>query len=327
MDPCWDELERRKTGFLTRSLAVSSTSTYNVGVRQYLAFCQQVRVPSIPLSEDVLENFCVSLSSRISQKSIKVYLSGVQHWSKLQGCRVLIKDMHRLKYVLSGIRRAQGNSFTRPIRPPVTVPMLEQICAFVARTESPFDCDMLTSAVLLAFFGLLRVSEYTCPSPSLYDPEIHLSIQDVSVCWERGVALVNIKMSKTDPFREGVTVRVSVLGHHLCPVHALVKYLLRRGASVGPLFVFQNGAFLTRDRIVDILSRALPSVIDINTHSFRRGGASALAAAGTPDHIIQVLGRWKSNAFTRYIQLTDEFIVNAHRSMTNPPPRKPSSKP
>ena len=324
MDPCWDSLEARKNGYLSRALATSSMGTYKTGIKQYIAFCNKVRAPTIPLSESTLENFSVSLSSRISYKSIKVYLYGVQFWSKLQGCGVLIKKMHRLKYVLRGIRRAQGNSFNRPTRPPITWSMLQQVCAFVARSESPHDADMLISAALLAFFGLLRVSEYTCPSPSNYDHEVHLSVQDVTVQWHRGLALVNIKSSKTDPFREGVRIRISVLGHYLCPVHALQRFLIRRGHNPGPLYVFQNGAFLTRDRMVDILTRALPNVSNVNTHSFRRGGASALAAAGTPDHIIQILGRWKSNAFVRYIEITDHFIVNAHNSMTNRPKKRKS---
>ena len=172
--------------FLARSIAASTTSTYNVGVRQYLDFCNQVRAPPVPLSETVLENFSVLLSHRVAHKTIKVYLSGVQVWSKLQGCYILIKHMHRLKYLLKGIRRAQGNSFDRPTRPPVTRHMLEQICTFLAHTESPWDRDMITSAVLLAFFGLLRVSEYTCPHPSTFDPSVHLSVHDVSIDWDRG---------------------------------------------------------------------------------------------------------------------------------------------
>ena len=71
--------------------------------------------------------------------------------------------------------------------------MLQQVCAFVARSETPHDVDMLISAALLAFFGLLRVSEYTCPSPSNYDDEVHLSVEDVTVQWHRGLALVKIK--------------------------------------------------------------------------------------------------------------------------------------
>ena len=41
-----------------------------------------------------------------------------------------------------------------------------------------------------------------------------------------------------------------------------------------------------------------------HTHSFRIGGASALAARGVPDHVIQCVGRWKSLAFLAYIRLS-----------------------
>ena len=42
----------------------------------------------------------------------------------------------------------------------------------------------------------------------------------------------------------------------------------------------------------------------ISTHSLRIAGASALAAKGVPDHVIQCLGRWKSLAFLAYIRLS-----------------------
>ena len=274
-----------------------------------------MHTPPVPLVESLLENFVVFLSARIGYKSIKTYLAGVQYWSKLQGCNILIKFMHRLKYVLSGIRRTQGKDFEKGTRPAITWDMLQRICAFIAHTELPHDRDMLTSAVLLAFFGLLRVSEYTCPSPIEYDEEAHLSVQDVAVLWHRSHATVNIKMSKTDPFRDGVKIKLTVLGHYLCPVHALARYLMRRVDTPGPLFIFQNGAYLTRSRVVDLLQRALPHIPNINTHSFRRGGATALASAGTPAHIIQIMGRWKSNAFAKYIEIPDEFIADAHKSM------------
>ena len=307
-----------KRGILSRALASSSQKTYQTGINQYVSFCQHFQTDPLPLSETVVENFCVSLASRVSYKTIKVYLSAVQFWSKMQGGGVLLKDMQRLHYVLLGIRRSQGGNFGRAIRPPVTWVMLQQICAFLVRSETPFDRDMLTAAMLLAYFGLLRVSEYTCPGPAIYDNTVHLSVSDVQVRWDRGFALITIKQSKTDPFREGVQIRISVLGHYLCPVHALVRFLFRRGPSPGPLFIFQNGAFLTRERVSDILVRALPNVPNINTHSFRRGGASALAAAGTPDHVIQVMGRWKSDAFTKYIELPDEFVRSAHGKMGKP---------
>ena len=270
------------------------------------------------MAEDIIENFCVSICLRVAYKTIKVYLCGVQYWSKLQGGTTLIKNMPRLHYVKTAIRRVQGSLYNKPARTPVTWHMLERICAFIASTESAYDGEMLTSAVLLAFFALLRVSEYTTPSSSTFDDSTHLTVSDVAVIWTRQIATINIKVSKTDPFREGVCLKIGMLNHYLCPVRALARYLLIRGPRPGPLYIFRNGAHLTRARIHDLLARALPEVQNINTHSFRRGGASALAAAGTPDTTIRVLGRWKSNAYAEYIEYTDAFFITANRAMSRP---------
>ena len=95
-----------------------------------------------------------------------------------------MKFMHRLKYVMSGIRQMQGKSFEKGTRPAITWDMLQRLGAFIFRTEMPYDRDMLTSAALVAYFGLLRVSEYTCPSQSQFDPEDHLAPSDVNIRWD-----------------------------------------------------------------------------------------------------------------------------------------------
>ena len=215
---------------------------------------------------------------------------------------------------MMAIRRVQGNSFTRPVRPPITWQMLNTICTHIAQTESEFDGAMLTAAALLAFFAMLRVSEYTSLSAS-YDLDDSLTVQDVQFMWSRRIAFVRIKHSKTDPFRTGMTVRVPMIDHPLCPVRALHNYITLRGNTPGPLFRFQNGMLLTRQRIVDLLRCSLPHIPHVNTHSFRRGGASALAAVGTPPQVIMILGRWKSNAFAEYITFPDDFIAAASWSM------------
>ena len=54
-----------------------------------------------------------------------------------------------------------------------------------------------------------------------------------------------------------------------------------------------------------------------STHSMRIGGASILAAAGVPDYIIQLAGRWKSLAFLQYIRLADIAYKKAINALTN----------
>jgi hypothetical protein len=48
-----------------------------------------------------------------------------------------------------------------------------------------------------------------------------------------------------------------------------------------------------------------------SSHSLRIGGASALAAAGVADSIIQIMGRWKSLAFLMYIRLATAAYTKA----------------
>ena len=271
-------------------------------------------ISPLPLVEDHMERFCVSLQHRVAYKSIKVYLCGVQLWSTIAGATEQISDMPRLQYVLRGIRRSQGNLFTRPLRVPVTWPLMQIICRHIARTEPPFDRDMLLAAALLAFFGLMRVSEYASSTAHQVDPEA-LRVQDVIIARNHNMVRVVIKKSKTDPFRMGATLRICSIPHPLCPVRAIIRFLRRRGTHPGPLFIYQNGTYLTRQRMRDLLARSLPFLDNVNTHSFRRGGASALADAGVPGHVIQILGRWKSRAYTQYVQFSEHFLSHTMASM------------
>jgi hypothetical protein len=43
----------------------------------------------------------------------------------------------------------------------------------------------------------------------------------------------------------------------LCPVVAILAYIAVRPTVSGPLFVFKDGFFLTRDRLVSAIRRAL----------------------------------------------------------------------
>ena len=52
-------------------------------------------------------------------------------------------------------------------------------------------------------------------------------------------------------------------------------------------------------------------------HSFRRGGASYLYSVGGSTLMVQVLGSWSSQIFTRYIYLSVEDRLAAQNLMMN----------
>ena len=105
----------------------------------------------------------------------------------------------------------------------------------------------------------MRPGELTIPSATSYDEGAHLSFNDVAVdCMHNTRILrVYLKASKTDPFRVGVRVYVGRTGNTLCPVTAVLHYMVARGQGSGPFFKFENGTPLMRIKFVDKVKEAL----------------------------------------------------------------------
>ena len=57
---------------------------------------------------------------------------------------------------------------------------------------------------------------------------------------------------------------------------------------------------------------------DLNTHSFRIGGASAAAAGGLTDSEIRTLGRWSSDAFRVYVRYKDNIFIRFSDILATP---------
>ena len=174
---------------------------------------------------------------------------------------------------------------------------------------------MFWAACALAYFGFLRSAEFTCPSLKSFDPKVHLTVQDISVNSSDAPTCLQvfIKASKTDPFRQGCHVYIGLGSSSLCAVQALLDYLSRRGNGPGPLFLLDNGQPLSRQLVTDRLRAILQSAGvagNFSSHSFRIGAATTAAQVGIPDHLIQVLGRWKSEAYKQYIRTPPEVIFN-----------------
>jgi len=73
-------------------------------------------------------------------------------------------------------------------------------------------------------------------------------------------------------------------------------------ANNGPHFRDDNGKPLTITALNKLLKKLLGEKTGISSHSFRIGAATAMGALGFANHEIQSLGRWKSDAYNRYIR-------------------------
>ena len=272
-----------------------------------------------PVNEDCLHLFVVSLARRISPLTIQVYLSGLRFFNIQMNHGDPFPSMLRLKLLLRGIKRGIGNQLRKPPRLPITITALHFIqSAIKSSLLSAHDQDMLWSACCLAFFGFLRASEFTAPSPSNYLPGCTLLVSDINIDIDSNL-YVRIKMSKVDPFRQGHVLLITPTNTPICAVSAMRFFLQCQGNSPGPLFKFANGTFLTRNKLNCFMKSWLsPLHLNANrfsSHSFRIGAASTAAAAGLPSWLIQALGRWSSQCYIRYIRMSPSTISAVPRKL------------
>ena len=92
----------------------------------------------------------------------------------------------------------------------------------------------------------------------------------------------------------------------LCPVAAILSYMVTRGPESGAFFRFEDGKLFTGQRFVKEVRTALAaSGVDASRysgHSFRKEAATTVAHRGVSDAVIKMLGRWESSAYTLYVR-------------------------
>ncbi len=308
------QLKKLSVYFLSNALAPTTRRNYRSASSTYEHFCHHIGCQPYPPMEENLILYVTKLATHSSHSNIKMHLAAIRYFSIKVTSFSPIHTFQRLYYLIKGIRRTQGSSRKRALRDPITPAILIRIRGALFASMRPYeDKVMFWAAILVAFYGFLRVSEYTSTHKTRYDADVTLLSSDISL--SHNEVRVNIKASKTDPFREGVVLRIAKNGTVLCPVIALSEYLHYRPNGHGPLFVFSDGRFLSRYDVNKILKETTHEQVSISSHSLRIGAASTAAAMGCPKWLIQCMGRWNSDCFKNYIRVPAGMIEKTSRAL------------
>ena len=305
------------------SLAKSTWKTYGAAQRDFMSFCESVQCTALPASEDVLIFYVAQLSRRLAHSSIRTYMSAIRSMHVMKGLGDPFVGRLKLEQFLKGVRRL--NSRPKDSRLPITPFVLKRIRAVVDLDPLNFNNAMFWAACCLGFFAFLRSGEFTVPSAQAFNSAVHLTAQDISVddLEKPSCLVVAIKASKTDQSRVGVSLCVGKTGDLLCPVAAVLAYLVRRGMELGPLFRFEDYSPRTRSKLFGLLrstlTRAGKNCSFYSGHSFRIGAATTAAARGVSDSTIQTLGQWQSDSFKRYIRIPRDQLAALSKSLSEGP--------
>ena len=261
------------------------------------------RLPDLPdISEDMLIYFITHCHSSLHLKwtTIKLYLAGIRFHYLRAGRHNPLCNADRLQCVIRGIKRSQVN-ISKP-RLPIDVNILYKMCNLLRKgVYSPVLDKTLECMCLLAFFGLLRCSEFTVRS--IKSCTSYLKICDIVFCKDKSMFTFSFKNDL------------------LCPVSCMYPFLIsvRRQPflSSAPLFVDTYNQPFSRELFIsylrDILNRLGYDKDAFCGHSFRKGFASSMSSAGIQDNLIKTLGRWNSSCYTRYISVPDDTLRDAQR--------------
>ena len=90
-----------------------------------------------------------------------------------------------------------------------------------------------------------------------------------------------------------------------CPVAYICRYLHILGSPAGPLFIFADKSRMSKTYFAFQLQHVLHTQIATldKCHSFCIGAGTTAATWGFIDRQVQIMGRWKSAAFRRYIRI------------------------
>ena len=210
--------------------------------------------------------------------------------------------MLRLAQVLRGIAKAsEGDHKSRQPRLLITPEILQQIKEAWEKDQIDKDRVMLWAAFTLCFFSFICSGKLCCITEGAFDQSCNLTPHDIAVDDVRNPTTmkVHLKCSKTDLFREETDKFLACMDDELCPIAAMLSWLVIRGNKDSPLFNFHSGAPITRSSFVSCLKEAL-TIVNIDSsgfsgHNFQIGAAIAAVKLGLPNSAIKPLGRWKSD--------------------------------
>ena len=191
-------------------------------------------------------------SLSLAYATIRTYLAGIRNFFIEQGqgnpfllCNGL--PMLQLELVLKGIKKQHKPQQNK--RLPITSTILCNLHLVLdGKLFSAYKDILMKAACSVAYFGFLRCGEFTTYG-KVFNFDSNLCLGDISFTMsnKQPVAMhLFLKASKTDPFRQGCTIRYFRLSNVICPVQNLYRFLqirlsISRDAR-SPLFMLPDGA-------------------------------------------------------------------------------------
>ena len=308
-----------------KSISEDTLPIYHSGCRKFREFCVEL-CPDLefPLSDLDYSLFYTWLVERISADSAANYLNHVSFLGQIM-FRIPAPIWRNMPLTHRCKKSKKAFSVTKRNRKlPITFTLATKIGDAYPNHHPDhivtMDAVSLFLCILyLGICGLFRCGELIPKNPKKTHPEklIRRGQIDFFDPPDGGprFARVWLYRSKGDKFHEGVPVLIpGYTNRKHCPI-AWLECLMRLSPKdrAHPIFTFPDHKLVTKRVFIQWVRGRLMSLgfnpSDYAGHSMRAGGAVSASRRGVPDHIIKILGRWKSDSYLLYIKYMEPHLA------------------
>ena len=299
-------------------------------MHNYVAFCLQFHIDDLAPTPTQLSAYVeFLLQSNISPATVPNFLSGVKHYLQAASMDTSALNSYTLGLTLRSLRITYTDTPNK--KAPLNLHHVQKLVHY---------CDLkgllgftLKLAILLGFFGLLRISNLAPISTQKFDPsrdstradlQLHPPGLQFTQKWAKNrqsqlsvddtprIPLPHFPNDPLDPVKAMTDL------YNLTPTARLCEPLLLVPTPHGHYYVMDQRQL--RHEFKQALIACDLDPRKYTPHSLRRGGATLLHQQGVPTDDIKRQGLWRSDAVNAYISdhlLTHSTVTDAFSRSVN----------
>lgn len=318
-----DIVMQRVQEVLAQGYANSTTETYGAGLLVYHVFCDRNNVPDAqraPCSQDLLLAWISTMAGTYAGTSVGNYVSGLHAWHVIHGIPWTIAKPD-LSTIIRGAENLQPNQARLKKRQPYTVEYMEKVLTELDPND-PLDAAC-AACLTTSFYCLARLGELTVPTLGAFSAASHVSPTHV----RRGVrdrnglecTIIHIPKTKTSQITGEDLYFSEQLGHSNPDARLRHHLSLNKPSDSEHLFAYTHTATgkrplrrpLTKSAFLKRIHTAArrQHLEPLQGHGIRIGATLEYLLRGVSFEAVKVLGRWKSDAFLRYLRKHAEIMT------------------
>ena len=318
---------------ISASISNNTAATYKSIRRTMLSACPGRNALANPkFGDDALLMTRLAKLPNLKKSTVKQYMKSYKTLVLMEG-GVPHRTSQHYKQLIKGLTNMAHDPIAQVAashRKAYSIPSLRIMGHAIASTKwSKFRKQAVFTALLVAFWGRLRLCELLCKSPFSFQPKNAFLRNDLKFIMEKnevkGMQLWIRNAKVPDPM--GVLVEIPSVKEmqDICPVRAMKKYLKMRDGITNngetPLLIDDTSFIMSARKFTDYISKAIEKLDisykdvfdDLKGHSLRSGVPTAMQTLSEDidPKVSKYLGRWKGKSVNLYLK--DKAAASAAR--------------